>query len=82
MAKCEEEVILVVKCSAGEKEAVLDVTGKQYWPVELDVKQWFEDFNDYASTDGALWLAASGVTKAIRSRIPIMREEPESVLFR
>ena len=82
MAKCEEKVIIVVTCSPKEKEAVLDVTGEPYWPLEWDIEQWFVDFNDYAKGGGTYWEAASGVTEAIRSRIPIMTEKPERIFFR
>lgn len=82
MAKCEVETIIVVTCSQREKEAVLDVTGEQHYPIDLTVEQWLEDFVDYAKNDGPLWTAATGVTEAIRERLLMMREEPESVLFR
>jgi hypothetical protein len=81
VAKCEEKVILIVTCSPAEKEAVLDVAG-EHWPIELDIDQWFEDFNDYAKNDGALWITASGVTEAIRKRMLMMKEKPEIILFR
>lgn len=77
MAKHEIGRIEAVSCSRGEIEAVLEVTNGTSWPLAYPTETWLKDFRDYGRKDGALWVAASGVTEAIRG----LNNKPDFIFF-